>query len=262
MSGRYNISGLIFYFCRMGKLYNIYKRYIYGVMGTLVFHILLFSVFLLADMERKGTMKEEELLIEFPDLPIEPETVEEEGEQQESEPLTNEAASPLSETQSSRTNRASNRLAADDQFFDDDYMREVEAARQLTSDVNQQLSKETVSLDDIKMPVQTTDGMDPDSIENVIYTGESNIVYYLKNRYHRQLPVPVYLAQGGGTVVVDITVDRQGKVVQASPRNNPALRSEQIYIYAKTAALRTLFNADPDAPAPQQGTIHYTFVPQ
>lgn len=229
-------------------------------MGTLVFHILLFSLFLLADVDRKGTMKEEELLIEFPDLPAEPEMAEE--EQQDSEPLPDEEASPLSEPQSSRTNRASNRLASEEQFFDDDYLQEVEAARQLVSDVNEQLSKETVSLDDIKMPVRSTEGMDPDSIKNVVYTGESNIVYYLENRYHRQLPVPVYLAQGGGTVVVDIKVDRRGNVVQANPRSNPALRDEQIYLYAKAAALRTLFNADPKAPDPQEGTIHYTFVPQ
>jgi hypothetical protein len=246
----------------MGKLYGFYKRNIYGVMGTLVFHILLFSVFLLADVDMKGRIEEEALLIEFPDLPNEPENVEEDIDQPGEEALPNEASSPLNETQSNRTNIASNRLAQSDEFFDEEYLREVEAARQLVSDVNQQLSKETVDLGDIKMPVQTTEGMNPDSIRNVIYSGESNIVYYLENRYHLRLPVPVYLAQGGGTVVVDIAVNRQGQVVQAEPRNNPAIRDEQIFIYAKTAARRTLFNADPAAPEPQKGSIHYTFVPQ
>ena len=246
----------------MGKLYNFYKRNIYGVMGTLVFHILLFSVFLLAEVDMKGTIEEEALLIEFPDLTNEPEIVEEDSDQPERQALPIEASSPRSETQSSRTNIASNRLARSDEFFDEEYLREVEAARQLVSDVNQQLSKETVNLDDIKMPVQTTEGMNPDSIHNIIYTGESNIVYYLENRYHLELPVPVYLAQGGGTVVVDIAVNRQGQVVQADPRNNPAIRDEQIYVYAKTAARRTLFNTDPNAPDPQKGSIHYTFIPQ
>lgn len=50
-------------------------------MGTLIFHILLFSFFLLTDVNIKGTAREEELLIEFPD--IIPETEEEHPEQQE-----------------------------------------------------------------------------------------------------------------------------------------------------------------------------------
>lgn len=230
-------------------------------MGTLIFHILLFSVFLLADIDRKGTVHEEELLVEFPDVLTEPEP-EDETTEQEGEPLTNEVSAALSENQSNRTNIASNRLAQAEEFFDEDYMREVEAARQLVSDVNNQLSKEKVNLDDIKMPVQTTEGMDRDSIENVVYTGESNIVYYLENRYHVSLPIPVYLTQSGGLIVVDIAVNRQGRVIEAEPRENPSIRDDQIYLYAKAAATRTIFNADPDAPNPQKGTIHYTFVPQ
>lgn len=246
----------------MGKLYKIYKRNIYGVIGTLVFHIMLFSVFLLAEVDMKGSFREEELLIEFPDLLPEEEIYEDEPAQDESEPLPSEASVASQETQSSRTNIASNRLSQEDEFFDEDYLREVEAARQLVSDVNNQLAKEPVKLEDIQMPVQTTEGMNPDSIKNVIYTGESNIVYYLENRYHVRLPIPVYLAQGGGLVVVDIAVNRQGKVIQAEPRSNPAIRDEQIYLYAKAAASRTIFNADPSAPEPQKGTIHYTFIAQ
>jgi hypothetical protein len=103
----------------------------------------------------------------------------------------------------------------------------VEAAKQLVSNVNKNLAKETVDLSDIEMPVETTEGMDRDSIKNVIYAGESNIVYYLENRYHLRLPVPVYLSQGGGTIIVDIVVNRQGEVIEAEPsagapkRNNP-----------------------------------------
>jgi len=246
----------------VGKLYKIYKRNIYGVIGTLVFHIVLFSVFLLAEVDMKGSFREEELLIEFPDLLPEKEIYEDETVQDESEPMPSEASAPLQQTQSSRTNIASNRLAQTEEFFDEDYLREVEAARQLVSDVSNQLSKEPVKLEDIQMPVQTTEGMNPDSIENVIYTGESNIVYYLENRYHVRLPIPVYLAQGGGLVVVDIAVNRQGQVIQAEPRPNPAIRDEQIFLYAKAAASRTVFNADQSAPDPQRGTIHYTFVPQ
>ncbi len=231
-------------------------------MGTLIFHILLFSAFLLAEVDMKGKVKEEVLLIEFPDeLYTEPEP-EEADEQQQDESMPNEPSAELAETQSSRSNVASKQIMESEEFFDEAYTEEVEAARQLASDVRQQLSKEPVAMEDIEMPVETTEGMQPDSIKNVIYTGESNIVYYLENRYHLRLPIPVYLAQGGGKVVVDIAVNREGKVVEAQPRDNSAIKDEQIFLYARAAALRTSFNTDPDAPGLQRGTIHYTFIPQ
>lgn len=230
-----------------------------------MFHILLFATFLLADVDMKGKLPEEEILIELPELMMEPEIPEEEqetAEQQESESVPNEASAPQAEIRNQRTNVASNRLAQNDKFFDEDYLQELEEAQKLVSDVNNQLSKEKVNWEDIKMPVRTTEGMNPDSIGNTVYTGESNIVYYLENRYHRSLPIPVYLTRHGGKVVVDITVNRQGVVVSAEPQKSSGIRDEELYLYAKAAASRTIFNADPDAPERQRGTIHYTFIAQ
>jgi len=101
----------------------------------------------------------------------------------------------------------------------------------------------------------------PDDFKDKIYTGESNIEYFLEKRYHIKLPVPVYLAQDGGKVKVEIVVDQMGNVIKAEPVVTPTL-SEQILSYAKTAALRTKFNSDTNAPAEQKGYITYTFIPQ
>lgn len=243
------------------KIGELYKRNVYGVIGTLIFHILLFSAFLLADIDIKGNVKDEAILIEFPEEMLEPENLEkpkEEGVEQENN----------DQNINTRTNRASNRTAPEnrtsstDDFFNDDYLQEIEAAKQLVSNVNKNLAKETVNLSDIEMPVETTDGMNPDSIKSVIYTGESNIVYHLENRYHVSLPVPVYLTQRGGTVVVDIVVNQQGKVVEATPRENGAFTDKQLFAYAKEAASRTVFNHDNSAPSAQKGTIQYTFIAQ
>ncbi len=232
-------------------------------MGTLVFHILLFSLFLLADVDMKGNAQEEEIVIEFPDVIPEPEIPEPEEAEQQEEQVPDQPSEQSVAQQNRLTNVASNRLATTgDKFFDDDYMKEVEDARKLVSDVNNQLSKEIKSLDDIKMPVETTENMDPDSVKNVFYAGESNIVYYLENRYHVSLPIPVYLAQGGGKVIIDIEVNREGKVVRATPRNNPSVRDDKIFLYATAAASRTVFNKDESAPEIQRGTIHYTFIAQ
>ena len=200
-------------------------------------------------------------MIEFPDILQELE-IEEPEDKQEQQP------EPSSENINTRTNVASNRMATEnttqsaDEFFDDEYLKELEAAQKLSSDVNKNLSKEVVDLSDIKMPVETTEGMDPDSIKNIIFTGESNIVYYLENRHHISIANPVYLSHGGGTVIVDIKVNQSGRVTEAKARKNNAIKDKQILLYAQEAASRTYFNMDNSAPATQSGTIHYTFVAQ
>ena len=229
-------------------------------MGTLLFHIFLIAAFLFAEVDMKGNIKEEPLVIEFPDILPEEDKIPEE--------IIQENLDSKNETANNLTNTASNKLSvknnvtSKDKFFDEDYLKEVNAAKNLVSDVNNQLAKEKVKIEDIKMPVETTEGMDPDSIKNIVYTGESNIIYYLENRYHVSLPIPVYLAQGGGKIVIEINVDRQGKVVDAKLATGQKIRDQQIVMYAQTAALKTLFNADPKAPALQKGTIHYNFIAQ
>ena len=245
----------------MGKLIKIYKRNIYGVIGTLVFHILLFTTFLLADIDMKGSVRNDEIFIEFPDILPEPEEITQE-EMEEEQEVSNDASQPNMQANQQRTNVASNQTATRDEFFDEDYQKQLEAAQKMVSDVNKQLSKSTVELEDIKMPVESTEGMDPDSIKNVIYSGESNISYFLENRYHIRLPIPVYLTQNGGKVIVDIIVNRQGQVTDAVARKNPAINNDQIYQYAEFAASKTLFNEDNSAPRQQKGTIHYTFIAQ
>ena len=227
------------------------------MMGTLLFHILLVGIFLLAEMDLKHEMYQEAIIIEFP-IEMEEEVMRDDSEQ----PEQPQVASAMRTSTPSAASRLPDQIARRESFFDDSYQQEIDNARQLVSDVNRQLSKEVPDLSKIKMPEATTEGMDPDSIKNIVYTGDSNIEYHLENRYHLRLPIPIYLARGGGTVIVDISVNRQGRVVSATPRRNSSVTDEQIYLYAQAAAQRTLFNTDNRAPNPQHGTIRYTFVPQ
>lgn len=241
----------------MNYLGRIYHNNVYGVMGTLIFHILLFGIFFLAEIDMKGNISEEPIFIEFPEMPEI-----EEKQVVESERSDNVNGKNLTNLASNRLSESEERTVSAEKFFDNDFQKELNDARKMVSDVNQQLSKEKVSLEDIKMPIQTTEGMNPDSIKNVIFTGESNIIYYLENRFHTSLPIPIYLSKGGGKIIVDIQVDRAGNVTKAIARNNSQVRDELILLYAQTAAERTKFNADPTAPAQQKGTIHYNFIAQ
>jgi hypothetical protein len=236
-----------------------YGHHIYSIMGTLAFHVILVGIFLISEMNLKGVIKEKDLYIEIPvEMFNQEETV------RAIQETTGEAFSDAS----SMTNQPSGRIPGGkedpvrDRFFDEEYQREIREAQKLVSDVNDQLSKERVSLDDIPMPEDITDGKSREEISNIVYSGESNVEYHLENRYHLRMPIPVYLARGGGVVVIDIVVNREGKVISAQPRRNSSIRDELIYLYAQRAAERTYFNSDPSAPVTQIGNIRYTFIPQ
>ena len=247
---------------KMGKLRKLYRDYIYGIMGTLIFHILVFSFFLMGEINIKRDVKEQEIVIEIPVAELSDPRFEA-AEPGQPEQLTNTPSdASVPSNQGKANNRPSNNPLVSDKFFDADYKNEIRSAQNLVKEVNEQLSRKPVDIEAIKMPVETTEGLDPEEVKNKNYSGDSNISYFLKGRYHLSLPVPVYLARGGGKVVVDILVNREGRVVSASPRPSPAITDQMIYEYARIAALRTLFNPDPASPAQQSGTIQYNFIPQ
>ena len=73
-------------------------------------------------------------------------------------------------------------------------------------------------------------------------------------------PLPEYKVQKAGRVVIEITVDRNGKVVRAEPRlQGSTINDKQLIDAAKAAALRATFNPDPKAANLQTGTITYVF---
>ncbi len=71
--------------------------------------------------------------------------------------------------------------------------------------------------------------------------------------------VPSYRCEGGGEVIVEITVNRAGEVVHARIREGG---DDCMRECALESARRSLFNIDEMAPARQTGTITYLFIPQ
>ncbi|WP_372773380.1 hypothetical protein [Mangrovibacterium sp.] len=244
----------------MHRIKKLYKENIYGIIGTLSFHILLLCAILLANVKIEGEIKEEQIIIDFSSLDVLPE--EEATEEEKTDPENQSSDQEIQQNRTSRSNRAVNDAAAKDPFFDDNYQQEIADAQKLVADVNKQLSKEIPEMKQFEMPEQTTEGMDPDKISNTIYSGESNIHYNLEDRHHTRLPIPVYLAKGGGKITVDIWVATSGKVVKAAVRPNSGIGDPMLPEYALQAALRTVFNTKTDAPSPQKGTITYTFIAQ
>lgn len=92
-------------------------------------------------------------------------------------------------------------------------------------------------------------------------TGDKGISYDLAGRNFQSLPAPRYDYQGEGKVVVEISVDRSGKVTQANPgAKGSTTLDEYLLNAAKEAALKATFEPKPDAPVIQKGTITYNFL--
>jgi len=92
-------------------------------------------------------------------------------------------------------------------------------------------------------------------------TGNSGISYSLQGRGSQKLPHPKYDYQGEGRVVVEVSVDRTGKVIQAVPGvKGSSTLDDYLLKVAKDAAMEATFEVKADAPVVQKGTITYTFI--
>ena len=248
------VKPMLFYIFafNMSKLKEIYNESKNGIIITLVFHIIVFIILNIGQFRIKKEFTEDELIIDFP--------VEDFETQPPSQELNTKEQ--IHQTNNRATNIASNRSANNEQKqLDQAILDEIERARELLKDVSRQLSKDIPTIDDLKMPEKTSEGLDRDSLLKNLYSGESNVEYSLENRYHVRLPIPVYLSQYGGLVRVIIIVDNKGNVISAEPQTENNL-PEQLLSYAKTAALRTKFNAAENAPLKQSGYIQYKFIAQ
>jgi colicin import membrane protein len=91
--------------------------------------------------------------------------------------------------------------------------------------------------------------------------GGKGISYNLQGRGFQALPSPKYDYQGEGRVVVEVSVDRSGKVVAAVPGSKGSTTLDEYLLkVAKEAAMNARFEIKQDAPAIQKGTITYNFI--
>ena len=106
-------------------------------------------------------------------------------------------------------------------------------------------------------------GSDKGEGEKGKFSGAVTVAYNFSDpvRHHRDLYVPAYRSKGGGVVVVDVWLDRNGTVTQAriASSTNSELNQQAL---SAARHRKTLFKIDDSAPASQRGTITYTFVAQ
>lgn len=247
----------------MENLFRLYRSNINGIIATLVIHLVVLVCLLFIELKNNLDLPSDALFVDLVSEEVKLPNTEKEKMDAGNQSLALNGG----KSGANNSNRAVNLgdqsgRTSGDPFFDRAYAKEVAEAKKLASDVNKNLAKKIPTIGDIPMPVASTEGMTREEARRSSFKGKSNIHYLLGNRYHLQLPIPVYLAQGGGEVVVDIVVNRNGDVLSASPREPANLNDPTILAYAKQAAEKTLFNPDNSAPEKERGTITYLFVAQ
>ena len=113
--------------------------------------------------------------------------------------------------------------------------------------------------DFVQDPVSKPDKPEP---KKEAYSGPSVLSWSLDGRRATHLPIPAYRCVGAGEVTVIITVNNQGKVLDAKVDDGASSRDGCLRSFATRAARMSKFNASTTAPARQLGTITYAFIAQ
>jgi hypothetical protein len=150
----------------------------------------------------------------------------------------------------------------------DDMVKGIKSELGVNDNYDREADKAQPKLEEIKKKdqptqVETKTDFINDKGEPSVFRGATTISYNLKGRNYVYIPTPQYKCQGGGKVVLDVTVNRRGYVVSAEiNRKKSQISEECIAEAANTAALTTRFNEKTDAPEKQPGTITFIFVAQ
>ena len=93
------------------------------------------------------------------------------------------------------------------------------------------------------------------------FQGATYIHFFLKNRHKVKIPIPTYQCETFGKVVLDIIVNKDGKVTSATI-TSASVEDDCLQQAALRSAKRARFNASYNAPDKQKGSITYIFEAQ
>lgn len=234
----------------------------HGIMGTLIFHLLLAIFFL--SMGIAGLRIPEGTEVE---LAAPPEEVQKKKEEERLRREEIRKRVSREEVQKMLRSIAVNENAdrrpeqkADARKYIDEVMKELE--RENASSGRYKPEKDKHYQADSLRHVRDRKEAMLDSLKSTFYSGKSSVSYNVKGRFARLLPIPVFQCEFGGRVVVTVVINRKGAVQRAAVLEADSDSDECLHEAAVNAALRSKFNEKPEAPALQTGTITYNFVKQ
>lgn len=111
---------------------------------------------------------------------------------------------------------------------------------------------------DIDLRIEKLSKKNPKETEVAKHNRKTTVRYYLENRTHIALPIPVYKCITGGTIVIDIEVNAEGKIISKKYNDNLSNSSNGCLIENALAyASKALFQSS--SSKIQKGRITYLF---
>lgn len=247
-----------------------------GVIGTILFHLLLLLLFIQFGMTYQDPPEENAggMVINF--------GTSDEG-MGDVQPSSSENSSTSENTSTSETTTPSS--AQENALTTTEETVEMNASQNNTATTNQntttQQNEQTVdknlsnALNALNNPNNNSTGDgntgnpgdqgdesgDPNSSN---YTGGGSgdgVNYDLTGRSMVKVKKPNNPTQEDGKVVVEIVVDKNGKVIRATPgARGSSTTNPTLYKISKEAALEARFNVKADAPAEQKGTMTFVYI--
>jgi outer membrane biosynthesis protein TonB len=230
-----------------------------GVMGTVIFHLLLMILFLSMEISKMAVHAEMEIVME----PREEKVQKREQELRKKEEIRKRGSEE--EVQWMLRSIAVNeqvKSASKEQQNVQQYVNEIMQELQEEGKGRYKARKDKNYQSDSLQHARDRREQQLDSLKSTFYSGKSSVTYNLEGRYARILPIPVFKCEFGGKVVVRIVVNNKGVVQKAVVDASQSESDDCLWAVAVDAAERSRFNEKPSAPAQQKGTITYHFVKQ
>lgn len=235
-----------------------------GIMGTVIFHLLLAILLLSMSLSNVNVHQELEIVYEAPEPEEIQKKLEEELQKEEIRKKTSdEEVEKLLRSVVSNENAKDKKRSRDAnvQKYIDEVMDDLNKGSDSYGN-RYKAQKDKNYRKDSLQHARDRKAQELDSLKSTFYSGESSVSYNLKDRYARFLPIPVFKCEFGGKVVVKIAVNRKGIVQKAEIVEGQSNSDDCLRDVAVDASLRARFNEKPDAPALQTGTITFNFVKQ
>ena len=239
------------------------KEHRHGVMGTVIFHLVLAIFLVCVGISRLDSQQRMEIEIDMP----EPEIVQQKQEEQKKkEQILQQSADE--EVNEMLRSLAVNEDAVKKNTETQPHERVEEYIEQIQEEIDSDYGgryrankNKHYKEDSIRVQRDKKERM-LDSLQSTVYVGKSCVSYNIKGRYKTYLPIPVYKCEFGGKIVVAVVVNRQGQVIKAEVVDAESNKDDSLREVAVDAALKSEFNVDEKAPERQTGTITYNFVKQ
>jgi hypothetical protein len=242
------------------------ERHKIGILTTIIIHLLLVTLFMVIQFGMLKQKKEkQEVLIDFVDPTVMEKAIEQKKE--EVKKLSQQQFIKDLNKEYAIKNVAVNEADADAKPSIDKMVQDIKGELNIkdqkpADQINPNPRKEDLKKLDAKLEKK------PEYTENAkgertFYKGATTTIYYLKDRMHVHIPLPVYQCEGSGKVVMNLVVNRDGYVIDAIIDKQKSQINADCFVEAATrCAMSTRFNASQTAPEKQRGTITYIFIAQ